>query len=412
MPTVRILPFVAVAFVAACSSESTPKPQEAAPDGGVSAKGVVRVHYPEGKGDIALTGDHAPLTETPTPMTKVGANTWELDLGLISSDVAVHPTLGGTPSRGPAYTVHPGQTLDVYPHFVESKGKVSTLYPAFESKVHPLKDNPSRHIQVYLPPTYLENTEARFPVLYMTDAQIVFGTSNPAEDTAPVAVAYFGDMLIDETMDAASETGAIAEVIIVGVDTPIVSGTDPLHDRVLEMTPTVITKDPTGAAVPAGSTGEGPQFMEMIVSELKPKVDADLRTIPGRDTTFMSGASLGGLMSLYAGEVHGDVFGGGIVSFSGSAWWDDTYIVKLVQKNPKGPNLPAKIYADVGDQEVTDTDTSQVDDNKLLFKALADAGYVEGQTLKTLVAPGAKHTGSDWAKRVPDAFAFALGKGR
>lgn len=375
------------------------------------ANATVRVHYPEGKKstEMGLVGEATSLDpKIPKPMTKAGANTWEFALGVIASDVHVTPVFGDKSARGPAYVVHPGQTLDVYPHFFEREGEITTRWPNFKSKVHPEADGGGRPIQVYLPPTYLENTEARFPVVYMTDGQIVFGMTNPSLGTT-AAVAVFGDMQVDEIMDAASESGTIAEAIIVGINTPInVDPSDPQHDRALEMTPTQAV-DPTGTVK---ESGKGPEFVAMIVEELKPLVDSELRTRPEREQTFMSGASLGGLMTLYAGNMHGDVLGG-VASFSGSVWWDDAYMVKQVQATKLGAKQASKVYADVGDAEIGDNgETFQVDDNKAIFQAYAKIGYVDGQTLKTFVAPGGTHDGNSWTKRVPGAFAFLLGAGR
>lgn len=390
----------------------------APPDGGsssnespVPANATVRVHYPEGKKstEMGLVGEAAPFDpKTPKPMTKVSANTWEFPLGVIASDVKVTPVFGDKSARGPAYTVHPGQTLDIYPHFFEREGEVTTRWPNFVSKIHPEPDGAGRPIQVYLPPTYLENTEARFPVIYMTDGQIVFGMTNPSLGTT-AAVAVFGDMQVDEIMDSAAESGTIAEAIVVGINTPInVDLSDPQHDRALEMTPTKAV-DPTGTV---NDSGKGPEFVEMIAKELKPFVDSELRTRPEREQTYMSGASLGGLMTLYAGNLYGDVFGG-VASFSGSVWWDDAYMVKRVQASTLDAKQSSKVYADVGDAEIGDNGESfQVDDNKAIFQAYAAIGYVEGKTLKTLVAPGGTHDGGSWTKRVPGAFAFLLGAGR
>lgn len=93
------------------------------------------------------------------------------------------------------------------------------------------------------------------------------------------------------------------------------------------------------------------------------------------------------------------------MSFSGSAWWDHKSVIQKIKDTSGGP---FRIYADVGGAE----DTSMIDDNKLAFQAYVDKGYVEGKTLMTQIYPGGVHHGTSWAKRVPDAFTFALGPGR
>ncbi len=43
----------------------------------------------------------------------------------------------------------------------------------------------------------------------------------------------------------------------------------------------------------------GQETMEWIVKEVKPWIDRNFRTLPGRETTAIGGSSMGGLMSLY-----------------------------------------------------------------------------------------------------------------
>ena len=51
-------------------------------------------------------------------------------------------------------------------------------------------------------------------------------------------------------------------------------------------------------------------YLRFIVEELKPFIDANYRTRPGRDDTFLMGSSAGGMISLYGLIEYPDVFGG------------------------------------------------------------------------------------------------------
>lgn len=381
------------------SNDPTRSPEDPKPD--PNAETIVRVHYPEGKGDMNITGDVGSLSSTPAPMKKTGSNTWEMDLGVLSAVSHVHPQLGDKPSLGPDYSVQPGQTLDIYPHFTQRKGMMRQ--GNLQSKIHTKVAGGTRTVEIYLPPTYIENTEARFPVIYVIDPQGYFGT---APNT-------FQDMLADDAIEAAADSGKFAEAILVGVDTLFYVGLDKDfgYYRMLELTPTSHNINYlTGQETP-GDYGEGPHFLEMVTKELKPLIDEQLRTLPDKKHTHLSGFSLGGLMAMYGGAVHSDVFGG-VVSFSGSAWWDRKSVVQNIKDMKNGP---FKVYADVGDAEGTDPDSGinvMVESNTAAFKAYEDAGYVQGKTLMTQVCPGGTHDGGSWAKRLPDAFAFALGPGR
>ncbi len=375
---------------------------------------VIRVHYrsEKYKGTVGITGEQAPLDhDEPQPMTSAGDDTWEYPLGVLSAPVHVAPWLDNKKALGPDYVVRPGQTLDVYPHFYETKGSLDIRWSQFHSTIHPCPCGTDRPIEVYLPPTYIENTTAHFPVFYMMDSQIAFGTST-------VAQMAFGDMLVDEAIDDAATSGAFPEVIVVGVRSLLKPGLDVntiMEWRNYELTPTSWAGDPTGQ-VTAETSGGGTTFLDMLVSELKPLADKELRTKPERENTYISGSSLGGLMSLYAGVWHGDVFGG-IVSFSGSAFWDDEKIVQMVEASSAPGAIEkrtSRVYASVGDSEDPNNneDTLMLPANKRLFEAYKKAGYVEGETLKTEIVKGGKHHGDTWSKLVPIGFAAVLGPGR
>lgn len=375
---------------------------------------TIRVHYlsEKYKGSMGITGEQTPLDPAhPQPMTSVGDDTWEYPLGVLSTPVHVTPWLDDQKALGPDYVVRPGQALDVYPHFHRTKGSVDIRWEEFHSAIFPCPCGYDRPIEVYLPPTYLENTAARFPVFYMMDSQIAFGTST-------IAQLGFGDMLVDEAIDDAAASGAFPEVIVVGVRSLLKPGLDLttiMEWRNYELTPTSWGGDPTGQLT-AQTSGGGAAFLEMIVKELKPLADKELRTKPERENTYISGSSLGGLMSLYAGVWHGDVFGG-IVSFSGSAWWDDEKIVQMVAESAAPGAVEkrtSRVYASVGDAEDPDgkVDTLMLPANEHLFEAYEKAGYVKGQTLTTEVVKGGQHHGDTWSKLVPVGFAAVLGPGR
>ncbi len=361
---------------------------------------TIRVHYPIGSRALTLASDRGPRTGT-----DLGADTWEFSFADTASALSVKPVLDGVPARGPDYEIGAGETVDIYPHFFQTRGSVSTRWPEFKSTVHPRPDGLGRPIEVYLPPSYDENPTARFPVIYMMDGQAMFGDW-------VVGTLDLGDAQLDDTLDAAAESGAIAESIVVAIDSPVLANSsDPLEDRNLELTPTAAF-DPTGSVT---KSGDGPEFISMLVDELKPLADAELRTRPARETTFIGGGSLGGLMAAYAGVTRGDVFGG-IVSLSGSAWWDNGLAARLIRAAKTGPKQALKVYADVGGGEVypnADLKDLMVVSNRDLFQAYADAGYVEGHTLMTLVTPavdpGNEHNATHFGMRLPFALAFLIG---
>ena len=342
---------IALGFLAGCDGTPT----------------LVRVHYPAGAKTLTLRG-----AET-RALTREADDVWSASFTNVTDSLELRPHLGETPSRGPPYVITPGATADLYPRFTVTKGEVSKRFE-FHSNIL----GNTRPVWVYLPPTYLENPRARFPVLYMHDGQNLFDP----------ATAYGGNpWWVQRTMDDGAESGTIAEAIVIGPENNA--------DRTDEYTP-VAGKEFHG--------GRGGAYLRMLVEELKPKVDAEYRTLPGRETTVLMGSSLGGLISSYAGVTHAGTFGK-IGAMSPSTWWADQAILGLVSASPVAPR-PLRVYLDSGDSGVDDDDVTQTAKLADVYRSL---GYVEGKDLKYVVQKGAVHNETYWAQRLPDALHFPLG---
>jgi len=337
---------------------------------------MVRVHYASTStppGAMSLRGSAAPLswtTDTATVSDAPGLFTWSATD--VKTAIEVKPMLGDMWSRGPNYTATPGKTVEIYPHFVESRGTVTKRYPSFVSQKLPS----TRGIWVYLPPTYVENTEARLGVLYMHDGANLFDA----------ALAFGGnEWKVDETMNAGAEDGSIRETIVVGIES-----TDA---RISELTP------------PPNGGGRANEYLAMVSEEIKPLVDKELRTLPGRERTAILGSSLGGLVSAYAGVHHADVFGL-VGEMSPSTWWDGAMILGEVSRTPKQPAKPIRVYIDSGDSGAGNDDVVNTTELAARYRA---AGYTDQQDLLHVVQPGAYHSEIYWAQRLPAALRFLLG---
>jgi predicted alpha/beta superfamily hydrolase len=352
---------------AGSTDSAQPGPPDLAP-----AATVIRIHYPSGT--LALRGDVAPLDWSQGVALSAQQGVYTHVIADLKSKLEFKPLLDDTTwSRGPNYTVMPGQTLDVYPHFQAAKGKVVKLLASFHSNT---LDN-DRVVWAYLPPSYDENTEARYPVVYMHDGQNLFDP----------ALAFGGnEWKVDETLDQAAEvTGAIREAIVIG---PENAGAK----RIYEYTPT------TDPGYSGG--GGGDQYLSMLVTELKPKIDGMLRTLPAREHTAILGSSLGGLISAYAGVKRPDVFGL-MGAMSPSTWWNDEVIVDRVKA--MGASRPDRVYVDCGTPGDGSAQTQH------LMSAYLGLGYVDGSSYRSVMQAGAQHSETYWAQRLPGALAFLLG---
>jgi predicted alpha/beta superfamily hydrolase len=358
-----------------------------APDGGADAGGIaanearIVVHYPGAA--MAVRGEAAGLNWDADSSTRsVAAGVFEIRVQFAPNDgasVAFKPRLGGVWSLGPNYRAARGGETHVYPHFTVTSGTVTKLRTAFMSAKLPAK----RNLWVYTPPSAVENTLARYPVIYMHDAQNLF------EPTAA-----FGGVAweVDAAFDKAAGDGSFREAYVVGIDNTA--------DRMTELTPTRDSVE--------GFGGGGDAYLDMLTSEIKPIADAELRTLPGRENTGIVGSSLGGLISFHAGLTRGSTYGL-VGALSPSTFWDNELIVRRAPTLQSNPNRPLKLYVDSGDSGVVQDDLPQT---TRLAAACRAAGYRDNVDLKHVVGAGDSHNETAWQKRLPSALAFLLGPGR
>jgi predicted alpha/beta superfamily hydrolase len=372
---------------------------------------TIRVHFPAGTHSLAIRGSAAPLGWTQgVTMTSSGGDTFTYAWSGLTAPAEWKPVLDDTTwARGPNYRVAPGQTIDVYPHFTTTHGRVVTLIPTFHSTAL----GNDRAIYAYLPASYDENTDAKYPVVYMHDGQNLWA--------ALPQLAFSGTWNVDTAFDTATETGTCSANGLVGWGaqplggTPvtcngdgdcasgecrtfgeaIVIGVANTSNRMYEYTPTT---DPT---TPGG--GGGDLYLQMLVGELKPQIDSMLRTRTDRASTALVGSSLGGLISAYVGLRRPDVFGL-LGELSPSSWWNNDVIVSDVATTGAAPNRPLIVYVDSGQGSVDD----QADTDLLAAKYLS-LGYVDGVDFRHVVQPGAQHNESYWAQRFPGAMQLLLG---
>jgi predicted alpha/beta superfamily hydrolase len=230
-----------------------------------------------------------------------------------------------------------------------------------------------RRIWVYLPPTYDEEPDRRFPVLYMQDGQNVFDD----------ATAFVAGKEWDETAQELIEEGKIESLIIVAVDDGDERRTD----------------EYTAAQDRHGHGGDVNDYARMLVEELKPWVDEAFRTRPGREDTGIAGSSYGALASLWIGLTYSDVFGK-IAALSTPANRHDGQIIRLVEGLAHKP--ATLIWMDMGTREGSGDGRAA----RRLRDALVAKGWQEGVDLTDVEAERAAHDETAWAKRLPAVLEF------
>lgn len=249
----------------------------------------------------------------------------------------------------------------------------------------------SRNLDIWLPPNYEADSSARFPVVYMHDGQNLYDPQK----------SYIGvDWGIDETMTELVDSGAIDGAIVVGIWNTPKRGPEYMPERALRD-----FLHPDTFAAMAREHGEplADAYLRFITQELKPYIDANYRTRPEREHTFIMGSSMGGLISLYAICEYPEVFGGaGCVSTHWPA--GDGIVLNYVANHLPDP-ASHKIYFDFG----TATLDSLYEPYQIKVDSLmVAAGYREGENWLTRKFEGDDHSERAWRKRVRVPLLFLL----
>ncbi|MDI1256013.1 MAG: alpha/beta hydrolase-fold protein [Flavobacterium sp.] len=249
-------------------------------------------------------------------------------------------------------------------HLSAQESTASKQVTTFTIKAPQLKT--TKKIWVYLPKSYAENPEKKYPVIYMHDAQNLFDKKT----------SYAGEWEIDETLDRLN-----ANVIVIGIE----HGNEKRMD---ELTP--YKNEKYGG-------GKADEYLDFIVNTLKPHVDSIYRTKTKAKNTTIFGSSLGGLVSFYAVLKYPKVFGKAGV-FSPSFWFTKD-IYDLVEKSPK---IKAKFYFLCGDSESKDIDV--VADMNKMYKLLDENRCYCLKLQEKVVVKGGEHNEKLWREGFEKAY--------
>ena len=330
----------------------------------------VRVHYPAGpQHDVRLRTDRDWDRDLLPAARHESGTRFDFQLELEGHYAYFKPVLddGGSIrwSQGDNHLAlaeagHAG--LDVYPWFFSDTSCSVCTRRDFPSRILEM----TRAVRVYLPPGYQENTEARYPVVYMQDGHNVFF---PEES--------FGGQhwRVPETLQILDAMNLVERAIVVGVYP---------RDRMSEYT------------APGYE-----QYGRFLATELKPWIDSAYRTRRGPADTSVMGSSLGGVVSFYLAWKWPGVFGAAACLSSTFGYRDDLF--EWVRSEPK---RPVRIYLDSGwphdNYEVT----------RAMREALIAGGFREGSDLLYFAFPEATHDEQSWAMRAHIPFQFFHGRSR
>jgi enterochelin esterase-like enzyme len=253
--------------------------------------------------------------------------------------------------------------------------------------------------RVFLPKSYRQSPERRYPVLYMMDLQNLF-----VDSLAYGGVAWNVQYIADSLVGA----GAMEEIIIVGLahagehrfseympQRPVESFSQAFLDSVNPYISKPVYSD---------------DFLSFLVEEFKPFMDATYRTQADIEHSFIAGSSMGGLISMYALCEYPEVFGGALCLSTHWAVGGDNRRPEVSERLMQylQEKLPAgkKWYFDHGTEGLDQHYEVWQDQVDSLMEA---KGYVAGKDWLSRKFEGHHHNESYWQRRVHIPLSFAFG---
>ncbi len=232
-----------------------------------------------------------------------------------------------------------------------------------------LSGDRERRAYIYLPASYENEPEKRYPVMYMFDGHNVFFDSD-----ATYGKSWGMNKFMEETKK---------ELIIVGVECN--------HEgnrRLVEYSPLSYENSEIGKI-----KGKGSVYMNWMVNELKSYVDANYRTLPDRKNTIIAGSSMGGLMALYGACTYNHIFQRA-ACLSPSLWVAPGKVLEMIAR--AHIRRDTTIYMDYGALEIFNHAANA--------EALISASHLlltKRVNLALRVVPDGTHSEASWERQIP-----------
>lgn len=260
--------------------------------------------------------------------------------------------------------------------------------------IHDFKMTPldrMRTLRIYLPPHY-EESERRYPVIYMHDAQNLFD-----KRTSSFGSIWDVATLLDERYEQDSNEA----YIVVGID----NGCELRYDEYCPWNSEI-----GGIYLPHAKTtgypgGHGFEYSDFLATTLKPYIDQHYRTLIEREQTAIIGSSMGGLISICAAMRHQDVFSK-IGALSSAFYFAEDKLKEFILEI--GQKQKMKIYLDVGTNETSNLDNPDFPSvyrecNQHIYQTLKTVGFTD---IKFEIIEGATHCEEAWKERFPHLISW------
>lgn len=284
---------------------------------------------------------------------------------------------------------------------IENENIIGSInrYTSFPSKyVTP------RTIDVWLPIDY--SPSKKYSVLYMNDGQDLFDPSVDARKP---------EMEIDETITRLVKEGKLKNTIAIGIyNVASDRSEDYLPQKPIENLPKKM-RDSMLNVVRAFDKSfkiNSDNYLKFLTQEVKPYIDATYSTKLDFKETYIGGASMGGLISMYAVCEYPETFGGAICMSTHWVGGIPTPGNPLPEQffNYIKENLPSpdthKFYFDFGTNGLDRYYTQYEDDVNELF---VTNGFNNSGIFRNIKFQDGNHNVESWRPRFPDALEMMLG---
>ncbi len=263
----------------------------------------------------------------------------------------------------------------------------------------------ARNVEVWLPDGY--TPKEQYAVLYMHDGQMLFDATTTWNKQA---------WEVDEIAGRLLAEAKTQKFIVVGIwNNGKMRHPEYFPQKPFEQLSSIQRDTITAVLQRMGRTKDvfkpiSDLYLQFLVKELKPYIDAHFSTKKDRKHTFIAGSSMGGLISMYAICEYPTVFGGAACL---STHWLGTLEKEnnpipdafLAYLNTHLPNPKQhKLYFDYGDQTL---DAMYPPLQKKVDELLKSKGY-KAKNWKTVFAKGEEHSEKSWRKRLDVPLVFLL----
>jgi len=263
-----------------------------------------------------------------------------------------------------------------------------------------------RNIDVWLPDGYSENQ--KYNVLYMHDGQMLFDANTTWNNQ---------EWGVDETMAKLISEKKIPPCIVVGIfndandrhsdffpQKPFESLPKNFKDSIMEL-----YRYEEDALFSKAIQSDA--YLNFLLEEVKPFVDSNFSVYTERESTFIAGSSMGGLISMYAICEYPEVFAGAACL---STHWPGIFelegnLIPAAFQRYMREHLPEptshRVYFDYG----TETLDAKYEDAQVGVDSVMKVKGYKSENWMTKKFEGHNHSENSWRKRLHIPIEFIMG---